>query len=38
MRGLWLENQQLSFDDDLPLPVPGEGEALVKVRLAGICA
>ncbi len=38
MKGLWLENQQLIFRDDLPMPSPGDGEALVKVRLAGICA
>jgi threonine dehydrogenase-like Zn-dependent dehydrogenase len=38
MKGLWLENQQLSFRDDLPMPSPGDGEALVKVRMAGICA
>ena len=38
MRALWLENQVFSFRDDLPVPQPGTGEALVKVRLAGICA
>ncbi len=38
MKGLWLENQQLSYRDDLPVPAPGEGEALIKVGLAGICA
>jgi len=38
MRALWLEDQQLSFREDLPFPSPGPGEALVKVRLAGICA
>jgi threonine dehydrogenase-like Zn-dependent dehydrogenase len=38
MRGLWLEDQCLVLRADLPLPVPGPGEALVRVRLAGICA
>lgn len=36
MRALWLENRQLRLRDDLPLP-RREGEALVRVRLAGIC-
>ena len=38
MQGVWLEDQQLSVRDDLPVPSPAEGEALVQVRLAGICA
>jgi len=38
MQAIWLENQTLSFRDDLPIPQPAEGEALVRVRLAGICA
>src|ERR1043166_8722961 len=37
MRGAWLENRTLTFRDDLPLPVAREGEALVRVLLAGIC-
>ncbi|MFI4945793.1 MAG: alcohol dehydrogenase catalytic domain-containing protein, partial [Burkholderiales bacterium] len=37
MRGLWLEAQALRLRDDIPVPVPPEGEALVRVRLAGIC-
>jgi threonine dehydrogenase-like Zn-dependent dehydrogenase len=38
MNTLWLENQTLSYRTDLPVPTPGRGEALVRVRLAGICA
>ena len=38
MRGLWLENQRLIYREDLPTPEPGPGEALIRVRLAGICA
>lgn len=38
MQAIWLEDQTLSFREDVPIPVPGPGEALVKVRLAGICA
>ncbi|MEM7725891.1 MAG: alcohol dehydrogenase catalytic domain-containing protein [Cyanobacteria bacterium P01_A01_bin.45] len=37
MKGLWLENQQLQFREDIPTPQPPEGEALVKVLSAGIC-
>ncbi len=37
MQGLWLENQTLRLRDDLPMPRPRRGEALVRVRLAGIC-
>ena len=37
MKAIWLENNILSYRDDLPRPNPSEGEALVKVRLAGIC-
>ncbi|NMC13902.1 MAG: alcohol dehydrogenase catalytic domain-containing protein [Chloroflexi bacterium] len=38
MKGLWLENQRLSYRDDLPIPVVRHGEALIKIRYAGICA
>lgn len=37
MRGLWLEGQSLRVRDDLPAPLPPPGEALVRVRLAGVC-
>ncbi|CAL1239555.1 MDR/zinc-dependent alcohol dehydrogenase-like family protein [Candidatus Methylocalor cossyra] len=37
MRGLWLQDRVLTFRDQLPRPVPGPGEALVRVRLAGVC-
>jgi threonine dehydrogenase-like Zn-dependent dehydrogenase len=38
MQALWLENQEITLRDDIPIPQPGTGEALVKVHLAGICA
>lgn len=37
MRAIWLENQTLSIRADLPVPQCADGEALVRVRLAGIC-
>lgn len=37
MRGLWLEEKRLAFRDDLPGPPLADGEAAVRVRLAGIC-
>ena len=38
MDALWLENQKLEFRQSIPEPVPGLGEALIKVILAGICS
>ena len=37
MLGLWLEDGQLRLRDDLPIPEPPPGEALVRVLAAGIC-
>lgn len=38
MQALWLENQKLQVSNDIPEPVPALGEALIKLRLAGICS
>ena len=38
MRGLWLENKQLSLRKNLLIPDVVTGEALIRVRLAGICS
>jgi threonine dehydrogenase-like Zn-dependent dehydrogenase len=38
MKGLWLENKQISFRDDLPEPSLEPEEALIKLSLAGICS
>jgi threonine dehydrogenase-like Zn-dependent dehydrogenase len=38
MEGVWLENNRLSYRDDLEFCKPLPGEAVVRVRLAGICA
>jgi len=37
MRGLWMEGQTLRLRDDLARPEPAEGEARVRVLVAGIC-
>lgn len=38
MEAIWLENNKLSIRDDIPVPKIPEGEALIKVTLAGICS
>lgn len=38
MKGLWLEDRRLSYREDLSIPEPKAGEALIKTRLAGVCA
>jgi len=37
MQALWLEQQQIRLRQDLPRPRAEAGEALVRVRLAGVC-
>src|SRR5262245_24068222 len=37
MRGLWLEDGRVRFREDAPEPEPAAGEAVVRVRLAGVC-
>ncbi len=38
MQCLWLENNVIIIKDNIDIPKPLEGEALVRVRIAGICA
>lgn len=38
MRAAWLEDLTLSFQSDLAEPKPAEDEAIVAVRLAGVCS
>jgi 2-desacetyl-2-hydroxyethyl bacteriochlorophyllide A dehydrogenase len=38
MRALWLENQTLTYRMDLSIPKPESDQALVRVRMAGICS
>jgi threonine dehydrogenase-like Zn-dependent dehydrogenase len=37
MRGLWLENQNMSYRENIPVPQPAKDEALIRVLRAGIC-
>jgi threonine dehydrogenase-like Zn-dependent dehydrogenase len=37
MQALYLQSGQLTYRTDYPEPVPQPGEALLRVRLAGIC-
>lgn len=38
MNALWLENNRVGFRNDVLQPDPGAGEALIRIRLAGICS
>jgi threonine dehydrogenase-like Zn-dependent dehydrogenase len=38
MQAIYLSDGQLSYRTDYPRPEPQAGEALIRVRLAGICA
>jgi threonine dehydrogenase-like Zn-dependent dehydrogenase len=38
MDGIWLENQNVSFRQNLPMPHADPSEALIQLRLAGICS
>jgi threonine dehydrogenase-like Zn-dependent dehydrogenase len=38
MKGLWLQDQKLSYRTDLPEPEVEPGMALIRLRQAGICA
>ncbi len=38
MKGLWLEDQKIAYRKDLPQPEPEEGQALIRLRQAGICS
>ena len=37
MKAVWLENNSLRFRKDVPKPKPTEDEALIAIRMAGIC-
>lgn len=37
MRGLYCDGSSIRLRNDLPMPVPGPGEVLLRVRNAGVC-
>lgn len=38
MKGLWLEDLEMTFRTDLPMPVLDSDEVLIKVLMSGICS
>ncbi|MBN2550340.1 MAG: alcohol dehydrogenase catalytic domain-containing protein [Anaerolineales bacterium] len=38
MQALWLEDKILSYRPEVPINPPNPGEALIRMRIAGICA
>jgi len=38
MQAIWLEDQKLGIRNDISVPKPNPGDALIRVRLAGICS
>jgi len=38
MKAIWFDAGEPRLCDDMPPPLPAAGEALIKVRLAGVCA
>jgi threonine dehydrogenase-like Zn-dependent dehydrogenase len=38
MKAVWLEDRHLAFKEDIPVPTLPEGEAVIRVKLAGICS
>ncbi len=37
MPAVWLQDGNLQWREDVPVPTPGPGEALIRMRLAGVC-
>ena len=38
MRGLYFDGEKLNYREDLPIPVPEEGQSLIQVLVADICS
>lgn len=37
MKGIYFNGESAIYREDLPMPVPGEGESLIKIIYAGVC-
>ncbi len=38
MQGIYFENMRAVYKEDIPVPIPKEGETLVKILLSSICS
>lgn len=38
MQSLWLDNHKLEYRGKIPTPTPGQNEALIRVKIAGVCS
>lgn len=38
MRGIYFDGQTAVYREDLPKPVPGNGESLIRVHMAAVCS
>ena len=38
MKGIYYDGEKASFRDDLPMPVPGPEESLIRVKMAAVCS
>jgi len=37
MRGIYFDGKSAAYREDLPMPVPGQGESLVRILMAAVC-
>ena len=37
MKGIYYDGKGAVYREDLPMPVPGEGESLIRILCAGVC-
>lgn len=37
MKGIYFDGKTAAYREDLPMPVPGEGESLIRILYAGVC-
>lgn len=38
MKGIYFDGKTAAYREDLPMPVPGDGESLIRVRMAAVCS